>query len=97
MARVDRKAVILQSEVRLIEAALKRPDRPQYAVRQVLNRLAETFAAYEPDKVKQAEFEYGREGEIEIDEGATCSRGDDPGCYVQAWVWVYDPPKRRKR
>jgi hypothetical protein len=31
-----------------------------------------------------------RDGEVEIDEGATVSRGDDPGCYVAAWVWVYD-------
>lgn len=100
MARVDRKAVILQSEVRLIDAALKHPDRPQHAVRKVLNRLADTFAAYDPQAVEQAGSEYQREGEIEIDEGATCSRAEgnpDGGCYVQAWVWVYDPPKWRKR
>ena len=30
-----------------------------------------------------------REGEIEIDPGAPISHGDDPGAYVQAWVWVY--------
>lgn len=32
---------------------------------------------------------YEREGEIEIDPGAAVSHGDDPGAYVQAWVWVY--------
>lgn len=28
------------------------------------------------------------EGEIEIDDKAKVSRGDDTGAYVQAWVWV---------
>ena len=32
-----------------------------------------------------------RDGEIEIDLDAKVSRGDDPGAYVQAWVWVYFP------
>jgi hypothetical protein len=38
-----------------------------------------------------ARTEYQRDGEIEIDEGATVSRSDDGGAYVQAWVWVYNP------
>ena len=29
-----------------------------------------------------------KEGEIEIDEDAEVSLGEDPGAYVQAWVWV---------
>jgi hypothetical protein len=28
------------------------------------------------------------DGECEIDDAATISAGDDPGAYVQAWVWV---------
>ncbi len=35
-----------------------------------------------------ATVQYGEDGSIEIDPGATVSRGDDPGAYVQAWVWV---------
>jgi len=31
-----------------------------------------------------------RDGDIEIDDNAKTSRGDDPGAYVQAWVWVYN-------
>src|SRR5215472_14714934 len=31
---------------------------------------------------------YAREGEIEFDEDARISEGDDNGAYVQAWVWV---------
>lgn len=32
---------------------------------------------------------YHKDGETEIDAGAIVSRGDDPGAYVMAWVWVY--------
>lgn len=38
--------------------------------------------------VDQARCMYQDEGSIEIDGGAVVSRGDDPGAYVQAWVWV---------
>jgi hypothetical protein len=31
---------------------------------------------------------HGIDGEVEVDSGAVVSRGDDPGAYVQAWVWV---------
>lgn len=42
--------------------------------------------------IEAAREKYQREGEIEIDDQvgtAMVSRGDDPGAYVQAWVWVY--------
>ena len=32
---------------------------------------------------------YHDEGEIEVDDGAPVSIGEDAGAYVQAWVWVY--------
>lgn len=35
-----------------------------------------------------AKREYEREGEIEIDDDAKVSMGDDDGAYVEAWVWV---------
>ena len=28
------------------------------------------------------------EGEVEIDDDARLSEGDDNGCYVAAWLWV---------
>ena len=31
---------------------------------------------------------FAEKGRIEIDDLAMVSPGDDPGCYVQAWVWV---------
>lgn len=38
---------------------------------------------------QQAAEQYEDEGRIEIDSDAKVSRGDCPGAYVQAWVWVY--------
>ncbi len=35
-------------------------------------------------------------GELEVDEDATVSMGDDPGAYVQTWLWVSDPPETAK-
>ena len=29
------------------------------------------------------------DGTLEVDDNAVVSRGDDPGAYVQAWLWVY--------
>lgn len=60
---------------------------------------AQAVAAEPPGGTTNAEYialareEYQRDGEIEIDDDAVISRGDDPGAYVQAWVWVYDPKK----
>jgi uncharacterized protein YlaI len=34
---------------------------------------------------------YEEEGRIEVDDGAMISEGNDPGAYVQAWVWVEAP------
>ena len=41
------------------------------------------------DRIREmAREEYVREGEIEVDDNAVVSEGDDNGAYVQAWVWV---------
>ena len=37
-----------------------------------------------------AKARWEREGEIEIDDEAAVSIGDDGGAYIQAWVWVRD-------
>lgn len=39
---------------------------------------------------------HGRDGEVEIDDGAALSFGDDAGTYVQAWVWVGDEDLKRE-
>jgi hypothetical protein len=36
------------------------------------------------------------DGSCEVDDNAKISRGDDPGAYVQAWVWVYNTDTKRK-
>jgi hypothetical protein len=39
----------------------------------------------------EARSRYPGDGDPEIDGGAPVSLGGDPGAYVQAWVWVYNP------
>jgi hypothetical protein len=50
-----------------------------------------------PEKKKRyqelADEIHNSEGEVEIDENARLVMCED-GCYVQAWVWVYDPDKK---
>jgi hypothetical protein len=43
------------------------------------------------DYVKAAREEYQEEGRIEFDDRPFTSPGEEPGAYVSAWVWVYDP------
>jgi hypothetical protein len=38
--------------------------------------------------VKMARDEHYCGGEVEVDDNALLSEGDDNGTYVQAWVWV---------
>jgi ATP-dependent protease HslVU (ClpYQ) peptidase subunit len=35
-----------------------------------------------------------KEGELEIDDDAVVSHGDDHGAYVMAWVWVEDEDEK---
>lgn len=43
--------------------------------------------------------EEGRDGELEVDDGAIVSEGEDNGAYVQAWVWVdfYGTPLNKEK
>lgn len=51
--------------------------------------LCQPFEPPTDEQMREAaKNEYEREGEIEIDDNAAVSRGDDTGAYVQAWVWV---------
>ena len=52
------------------------------------DRLADHGSAVAQRYRDAADEIHGRDGEIEIDEDAVVSPGDDPGAYVQAWVWV---------
>jgi hypothetical protein len=33
---------------------------------------------------------YDKEGQLEVDPTARVSFGDDPGAYVEAWIWIPD-------
>jgi hypothetical protein len=86
-----RKAIVTVDDVNALESAFASYEFSELKkARAVIERLRKTFESYEPEKFQRAWEKYHRDGEIEIDEGAVCSRGDDPGCYVQAWVWCYD-------
>jgi hypothetical protein len=67
--------------------------KPEDAVLQGIASLLKDNQASQTDEIdekfrKAADDIYGRDGEIEIDEGAPVSKGSDPGVYVQAWIWV---------
>ena len=49
-------------------------------------KITETFILFEI--VELARNEHQQDGEVEIDDNAQLSEGNDNGCYVQAWVWV---------
>lgn len=58
----------------------------------------EHFAKLQPEleHYRQRAWElFHEDGEIEIDECAVVSLGEDPGAYVMAWVWV--PARRAQR
>lgn len=38
--------------------------------------------------IELARQQHQKEGQVEIDDSAQLSEGDDNGCYVQAWVWA---------
>ncbi len=40
---------------------------------------------------------YHRDGEIEVDDNARVSLGDDRGAYVEAWVWVPKGENKKAR
>lgn len=53
----------------------------------------DVFAPIPTDPIDKAYIEAARrhfenDGVLEIDDNAVVSVGDDPGAYVQAWVWV---------
>jgi len=44
---------------------------------------------------RTAQLFKGKDGELEVDDNAKISKGDDAGAYVQAWVWVSDEEVKR--
>jgi len=50
------------------------------------------MTAATPEQIDRARrlYAYGSDDNIEIDDNATISEGDDPGVWVSAWVWLPD-------
>jgi hypothetical protein len=70
---------------------IKTLDATSAALRELLQKYHdEADAGKWPtnDQYRKAADDVAREGECEIDDDAMVSRSDDPGAYVQAWVWV---------
>lgn len=66
-----------------------------------LNTIADNYTysveITDSDYIAAARDKYAKEGTLEFDDTPLVSRGDDPGAYVQAWVWVYDSDVERSK
>lgn len=64
--------------------------------RRISEKLTEAFHPTDAKKVLDEKYRtaaqerYSRDGELEIDDEAVVSPGDDPGAYVMAWRWIYN-------
>jgi len=84
------------AEIQILKALLdSHSDRAPAAA--FLEEITRRCGAYESAerRVALAAYQRGaeslaRDGEIEVDESAVISKGDAPGAYVQAWLWVSD-------
>jgi hypothetical protein len=60
----------------------------------IANRVREALADLNDRRLNEyrhAARRHHRDGELEIDlDSAVVSKGDDPGAYVLAWLWVDD-------
>lgn len=84
------------AEIQVLKALLESHSDHAHAAA-FLEKIALRCGAYESAerRVAIAAYQRGaeslaRDGEIEVDESPVISKGDDPGAYVQAWLWVSD-------
>ncbi len=69
--------------------AAKAVKKPSLELRKAIQAVEEHLN--EPRRQKILELgraTLAREGELEFDDDAIASEGDDNGAYLQAWVWV---------
>lgn len=71
------------------DALLASTATPVSIVKQILD-YRESLTDPMDNWFRQAAMERSKDGELEVDDGAIVSRGDDAGAYVQAWLWVDD-------
>jgi hypothetical protein len=64
------------------------------AIRALLSEISVATAKQENPTLRKyadaAQAEYHEEGELEFDDGAVVSHGEDAGAYVMCWRWVDD-------
>ncbi|MCP4900088.1 MAG: hypothetical protein GY906_24220 [bacterium] len=82
----------------VVDVVRKMPRWPGYPTYPTLNVALQSLctaiddADADPELMKRireaADARWNCDGEIEIDDDAVVSVSDDPGAYVQAWVWV---------
>ena len=86
------KLPIGDNELRVLTEALDlHPDPLASEIRKRAEDLAEE--QNDPKLAKYKKVAIARhhdEGTLEVDAGATVSKGDGSGAYVEAWVWVSD-------
>lgn len=81
-------------DIKLVLAALETTQHDRARALALRETITQQIEQNSSDKAQlyrdAAQRKWARDREIEIDDGAPVGKGDDPGAYVQAWVWVYD-------
>lgn len=69
--------------------AAKAVEKPSPELRKAIEAVEEHLRDPRHQKILDlARVTLAREGELEFDDDAIASEGDDNGAYLQAWVWV---------
>ncbi len=69
--------------------AAKAVEKPSPELRKAIEAIEEHLSDPLRQKILDlARVTLAREGELEFDDDAIASDGDDNGAYLQAWVWV---------
>ena len=61
----------------------------------IYDHINNAIAEYETSQREQQELAHYREAaksqnDVEVDDDALVSKGDEPGAYVASWIWVSD-------
>jgi hypothetical protein len=68
------------------------------ALRRLVTEQTHPAIQARSDRYRQrARIRFEREGELEIDDAAPVSQGEEQGAYVQCWVWIDAPDSEEIR
>lgn len=85
---------LTKGDVELIKIALKDKGKPFDRIIKELDDTVVEQEGPEATAYREAASELSKDGELEIDDGAIVSMGDDPGAYVMAWLWVSEEMRK---